>query len=149
LLSFEAVRLEVKMQNTGRKTIQDDEQAIRELVSTWLSASKSGDTEKVLSLMAEDVVFLVAGQPPMRGKAAFAAAQSGLADINLDAKSEIQEIKVFGEWAYIWTNLTVVMTPKKGGAPVKRAGNTLSILQKQNGAWVIFRDANLLAPVSA
>jgi len=135
------------MQNTGQQTTQNDEQAIRGLVTTWLSTSKAGDTEKVLGLMAEDVVFLTPGHPPMRGKDAFAASQSGLTDIDLDATSEIQEIKVLGEWAYIWTNLTVVMTPKKGGAPVKRAGNTLSILQKQNGSWVIARDANMLAVV--
>jgi uncharacterized protein (TIGR02246 family) len=115
--------------------------------ATWLSASKAGDTEKVLSLMADDVVFLVTGRPPMRGKAAFAASQSALADIDLEATSEIQEIKMFGEWAYLWNKLTVVMTPKKGGAPAKRAGNTLSILQKQSGAWVMFRDANMLAAV--
>jgi uncharacterized protein (TIGR02246 family) len=57
--------------------MENDEQAIRQLVTTWLDASKAGDTEKVLSLMADDVVFPVAGQPPMRGKAAFAASQSG------------------------------------------------------------------------
>ena len=135
------------METAGQKTTQNDEQAIRDLVNTWLSASKAGDTKKVLSLMAEDVVFLVTRQPPMRGRAAFAASQSALAGIDLDATAEIQEIKVFGEWAYIWNKLSVVMTPKTGGAVVKRAGNTLSILQKQNGAWVIFRDANMLAPV--
>jgi len=136
------------MENAGQKTMQDDERAIRELVATWLSASKAGDTEKVLSLMDDDVVFLIAGQPPMRGKAAFAAAQEAIADIDLDATAEIQEIKVFGEWAYLWNKLTVVMTLKKGGAPVKRAGHTLSILRKQNGAWLMSRDANMLAPVS-
>jgi hypothetical protein len=45
--------------------VQNDEQAIRQLVTSWLEASKAGDTEKVLSLMADDVVFLVTGQPPM------------------------------------------------------------------------------------
>jgi len=135
------------MENEGQKTIQNDEREIRNLVTNWLSASKARDTEKVLSLMAEDVVFLRPGQPPMRGKAAFAATQSALADINLEASGEIQEIRVFGEWAYVWNKLTVVMTPKNGGPPVKRAGDTLSILQKQNGSWVMFRDANLLAVV--
>ncbi|MDQ6651933.1 MAG: hypothetical protein M3Y84_04225 [Acidobacteriota bacterium] len=50
-------------------------------------------------------------------------------------------------WAYLWTRLSVVITPKKGGAPNKRAGNTLSILQKKAGGWVIFRDVNMLAEV--
>ncbi len=127
--------------------MQNDEQAIRELVATWLSASRAGDTEKVLSLMADDVIFLVAGHPPMRGKAAFAASQSSLKQIDIQATSDIQEIKVLGDWAYLWTELSVVMTPRDGGAPIKRAGNTLSVLHKQNGAWVIARDANMLTIV--
>ena len=53
--------------------MQNDEQAIRELVATWIRASKAGDTPTVLGLMAEDVVFLVPGHPPMRGRDAFAA----------------------------------------------------------------------------
>lgn len=127
--------------------MQDDEQAIRQLVAIWLSATKAGDAEKVLSLMEEDVVFLLPGHPPMRGKAAFAASQSGLQQFDFDATSEIQEIKVFGEWAYLWTKLSVVLTPAKGGASITRTGNTLSILQKQAGAWVIYRDANMLVQV--
>jgi uncharacterized protein (TIGR02246 family) len=136
------------MEKSAQKSLQNDEQAIRELVTTWLSATKAGDTERVLSLMAEDAVFLVPGQPPMRGRAAFAAAQSGLEQVDIDATSEIQEIKVFGEWAYLWTKLSVVMTPKKDGAPNERAGYTLSILQKRAGSWVLFRDANMLAEPS-
>ena len=46
----------------------------------------------------------------------------------------------------MWTRLTVVMTPPNGAPSVRRAGHTLSILRKQNGRWVIARDANLLAP---
>ena len=112
-----------------------DERAIRELIATWLDASKVGDTKTVLSLMAEDVVFLVPGQPPMQGKSAFAAAQGALRDASIDATSEVQEIQVFGEAAYAWTKLTVVLTPRGDGASVKRSGNTLSVLKKQNGSW--------------
>ena len=43
--------------------VTSDEQAIRKLIATWLSASAAGDTQTVLSLMADDVVFLVPGQP--------------------------------------------------------------------------------------
>jgi uncharacterized protein (TIGR02246 family) len=43
--------------------MDNDEREIRELVSTWMSATEAGDTEKVLSLMSDDVVFLVAGRP--------------------------------------------------------------------------------------
>ena len=122
-----------------------DEDAIRQLVTTWLDASRAGDTDKVLSLMTDDVVFLTPGHPPMRGKAAFAASQAALKSFDIEARSEIEEIKILGDWAWIWTRLTVSMTPKGGGPPVERAGNTLSILNNRAGAWMIARDANMLA----
>ena len=121
-----------------------DEQAIRDLVSTWMSATRTGDRDAVLRLMADDVVFLRSAQEPMRGKAAFAATQDALAGADIDARSEIREIKVIGSYAYCWNHLTVVITPR-GGKPVSRAGDVLSILRKDDDGWVIYRDANLLA----
>jgi uncharacterized protein (TIGR02246 family) len=43
-----------------------DEQSIRDLIATWHRATAAGHVEAVLQLMAEDVVFLIAGQPPPR-----------------------------------------------------------------------------------
>lgn len=131
--------------------MQSDEQEIRQLIATWMEATKSGDIDTVLSLMAEDVVFLLPGQAPMIGRSAFAAAakaHSGQAAPQFDGTSEIQEIQVLGDWAFMWTKLTVVATPPAGAPPMTRAGHTLSILNKQNGKWVLARDANILAPVS-
>ncbi len=48
-----------------------DEQAIRRLVAQWHTATAAGDVEVVLGLMAEDVVFLVPDQPPMKGRSTF------------------------------------------------------------------------------
>jgi uncharacterized protein (TIGR02246 family) len=128
--------------------MQSDDQEIRQLVATWMAASKAGDVATVLSLMSEDVVFLVPGQPVMR-KADFAAAakaQSGLSAPKIEGSSEIQEIKVLGEWAFMWTKMTVVATPPDGSPPITRSGHTLSILKKEKGRWLLARDANLLAP---
>jgi len=130
--------------------MQSDEQEIRDLVSTWLEATKAGDTEKVLELMAEDVIFLVPGEPPMIGKSPYQEAAQPHPDQpvpDIDGVSEIQEIKVLGDWAYMWTEMAVKVTPP-GGQPVKRVGHTLSILHKENGKWVIARDANMLVPVN-
>jgi uncharacterized protein (TIGR02246 family) len=129
--------------------MQSDEQEIRQLVSTWMAASKAGDVETVLSLMADDVVFLVPGRPPMR-KADFAAAaqaQTGADAPKFDGTSEIQELKILGDWAFMWQQLTVVVTPPGGAQSMTRVGHTLTILHRQNGKWVLARDANMLAPV--
>ena len=54
----------------------EDEAAIRQVVETWMTASRKGDLETVLGLMTEDVVFMVPGKEPF-GKEAFAAASRG------------------------------------------------------------------------
>jgi uncharacterized protein (TIGR02246 family) len=97
---------------------EDDKQKIREVISTWMRASADGDTERLLSLMAEGVVFLVPGRPPMRGRAAFAATSSSFAGKMLfDGKSEIQEIRIAGDFAYCWSHLTLTVTPVASGSP--------------------------------
>jgi uncharacterized protein (TIGR02246 family) len=101
--------------------------------------------------MAEDVVFLMPGRPPMIGKSAFAAAagvQAGQERPQFDGTSEIQEIHVVGEWAFMWAKLSVVVTQPDDVPPMLRAGPTLSILKKQNGKWVLARDGNMLSPVT-
>ena len=129
--------------------MQTDEQEIRELVASWLAATKAGDVDKILGLMTEDVVFLVPGRPPMR-KAEFAAAsraQAGATAPVIDGLSEIQEIQVSGDWAFMWSRLTLSITPPGAAAAMERAGHTLTVLRRQDGRWLLARDANLLAPV--
>lgn len=131
--------------------MQSDEQQIRQLVATWMSATKAGDIQTVLDLMADDVVFLVTGRPPMIGKAVYASAaqpQPGQSPPKFEGTSEIQEITIQGDLAYMWARLTVVVTPPGGATPMPRAGHTLSVLKKVAGKWVIARDANLLATVN-
>lgn len=131
--------------------MQNDEEEIRQLVATWMNATKNGDVKTVLELMSDDVVFLVAGQPPMIGKSAFAEAakaQASHGPVQFDSTSEIQEIEVFGDWAFMRTNLTVTITPPGGAEPMTRAGHTLSVLRKENGRWLMARDANLLSPAT-
>lgn len=125
----------------------DDEQAIRDLVATWLHASMAGDTTTVLRLMAEDVVFLRPGHEPMRGRAPFAALQQSFKPYKLEADSQIQEVRVSGEWAYCWSRLSIAVTPQEGSDVVQHAGDVLSVLQKQTAGWVIVRDANMLTVV--
>ena len=125
--------------------MNNDEKEIRQLVETWMSATKRGDLETVLGLMAEDVVFLVAGKAPMIGKAAYAAAARSNAGANFDGKSELQELQVQGDWAFAWARLSVTTTPADGGPKISRNGHTLSVFRKELGRWVLARDANLLA----
>jgi uncharacterized protein (TIGR02246 family) len=125
----------------------NDERAIRALIETWMSASRTGDLATVLGLMADDAVFMVPGQKPF-GKEAFAGTSEQMKNVHIDGRSEIEELKVLGDWAYLRNHIEVTMTPQ-GGTPTRRAGYTLTILRKEaDGRWVLARDANLLAPVT-
>lgn len=129
-----------------------DEQQIRELVMTWMTATKSGDVETILGLVADDVVFLRPGHPPLIGKSAFAAAAQRPPDQpapQFEGTNEIQEIRVLGDWAYMWSKLSVVITLPDGSPPMMRSGHTLSVFKKKEGQWVLARDANMLAPTEA
>jgi uncharacterized protein (TIGR02246 family) len=121
----------------------EDERAIRDLVATWMQASQAGDLETVLGLMSDDVVFMVPGREPF-GKEAFAAASQGMNGMRVEGASDIRELEVLGDWAYLRSYLEVSVTPP-GGSAVKRTGYTLTILRKQaDGGWLLARDANLL-----
>jgi uncharacterized protein (TIGR02246 family) len=131
--------------------MQSDERQIRDLVRTWMEATKAGEIDKVLELMTEDAVFLVPGHPPMRKsdfeqQAKAQARQKGQPAAVIDGRSEIQEVTVSGDWAFLWSRLSVTMTPP-GGAAVERAGHTLTVFKKDGGRWRLARDANLLAVV--
>lgn len=122
-----------------------DEQAMRDLVATWMEATKRGDTETVLSLMADDVVFMTQGREPF-GKEEFArlAREQG-EEMRLDAAGDIAELNVIGDWAYLRNRLTVTVLSASGEPLLKRTGYTLSILRKEpDGRWLLVRDANLM-----
>jgi uncharacterized protein (TIGR02246 family) len=130
----------------AQESLANDERAIRELVATWMAASRAGNTAKVLSLMADDVVFQVPGREPF-GKEAFANMSQSMKGVRMEGSSDIRELRVLGDWAYLRNHITITVTPP-GGMPMKRAGYTLTILRKQaNGQWLLSRDANLLTEV--
>lgn len=126
-----------------------DEQAIRALINTWLRATSAGDVDTVLTLMAPDVIFLMAGQPPMEGRDAFERnLRKVLLDNTIESVSDVDEVVVVADLAYCRTRLSVVITSRHGQTPVRQSGYTLSILRKQaDGNWLLTRDANLLALV--
>jgi uncharacterized protein (TIGR02246 family) len=130
--------------------MNSDEKAIRDLVNRWHTATTSGDIDTVLSLMADDVIFLSAGNSPMQGRDSFEVALRGvLSQRRIESAGDVQEIGISGALAYCWVNLTVRVTPLLGGDSVVRSGSAISILRKQiDGSWVVTRDANMLALAS-
>jgi uncharacterized protein (TIGR02246 family) len=133
---------------TAASAMSDDERAIRGVVAQWLAASSSGDVDTVLSLMSDDVIFMVPGRKPF-GKQEFADASAAMKDLKLEATSNIEELQVLGEWAYLRNRLEISLTPPHGTS-THRCGYTLTILRKHaDGHWRVARDANLVSAAQA
>ena len=125
------------------QSTKDDEQQIRQMVDTWLEASKAHDLPTLLNLLDDDVLFITPGKEPF-GKEAFATGNEQLLD--MEATIDIREIEVVGDWAWMRSFLRVsFMQPGKD--PVRHSGHILTILRKRpDGQWVIKRDANFVKP---
>jgi uncharacterized protein (TIGR02246 family) len=126
-----------------------DEEQIRSLTRIWQAATQAGDFETVLGLTSADVVFLASGRAPM-GKSEFAAASRvppGSVPAQIEITSEIQEIQVSGDLAFMRTKLAVNVTPPGATEPLARAGQTLTVFRRVDGKWLLARDANLLVIV--
>ncbi|WP_155263497.1 YybH family protein [Sphingomonas segetis] len=123
--------------------MNDDEREIRELVETWMDASRRGDTAAVLELMTDDVLFITPGREPF-GKEQFRSISEAMRDVELDGGAEIREVEVIGDRAWIRNRIDLTLMPA-GGEPLRRSGYTLTILRKcEDGRWRLFRDANLV-----
>ena len=122
------------------------EQQIRQLMDDWRRFTAAGNIDGLLSLLADDVVFLTPGNPPVT-KADFAAGFAQVAaKAQVESTQEVKEIRVSGDIAYAWSYLSIVLTPKDGSGSWTSAGHVLTVFQKSvAGRWLLARDANLIA----
>jgi uncharacterized protein (TIGR02246 family) len=126
-----------------------DERAIRELHSAWIDAVNAGDLARLLSLMADDVVFLNPGQPPL-GRDGFPHGFSTAhQQARINCVSALEEVVVVGEVAYTRARDSLSVTPRAGGEAMRLAGHRLTVYRKQpDGRWLLARDAHTLSPVA-
>jgi uncharacterized protein (TIGR02246 family) len=123
---------------------QADETAIRKVIEDWMTASKAGDTERVLSLMTDSALFMVPGREPF-GKEQFRRQSEEMKNMKVDGSATVLEVSVHGDTAWCRTQLEVTITPAEGN-PVTRKGYALTVFKKNtSGQWQLHRDANLLA----
>ncbi|GGP20652.1 YybH family protein [Silvimonas iriomotensis] len=125
---------------------QSDESAIRALCSHWQQATAAGDYDAVLALMTDDAVFITPGQPPIMGKAAFAALlPPRSAGVRIESVQQIAEVVILADLAWARSHLQVTVHSAHMARPVTRQGDTLTLYQRQpDGRWLLLRDANTL-----
>ena len=125
-----------------------DERAIREVHSTWIDAVNGGDLARLLSLMADDVVFLNPGRSALRRDGFSANFSAAHEQVRIRCISELEEVVIVGEVAYTRSRDSLTVSPRAGGEESRLAGGRITIYRKQpDGRWLLARDANVLSPV--
>jgi uncharacterized protein (TIGR02246 family) len=116
---------------------------------TWIDAVNAGDLVRLLSLMADDVLFLGPGETPF-GRDAFSPRFSGAhGQARINCISELQDVVVVGEVAYTLSRDTLSMTPRAGGEELRFAGFRSTVYRKQpDSRWLLARDTHTLSPVA-
>jgi uncharacterized protein (TIGR02246 family) len=133
----------------GESTVSEDEETIRNWFDDWITATKDGDLDLAKSLIADDAIFLVPGAGQM-GKQSFAEAATA-SDPNTDFQLDcvIQEIRIFGDHAWLMATISLAMTDKKTNTRSLMKGDGISILERRGDGWVVVRDANTMIAVPA
>jgi uncharacterized protein (TIGR02246 family) len=123
-----------------------DEQEIRTVHSIWIDAVNAGDLARLLTLIAEDVVFLTPGQAPADREIFSNHFMAAHQQMRIACASELEEVVVVGEVAYTRSRDTLSVTPRDGGKSAQLAGHRLTIYRKQrDGHWLLSRDVHALS----
>src|SRR5471030_2454158 len=107
--------------------MRSDEQEIREVHSTWIDAVNAGDLVRLLTLMADDVVFLNPGRAPF-GRDGFSPGFSAAhQQSRINCISELEDVVVVGEVAYTRSRDSLSVIPRGGGEAMQLAGHRITV----------------------
>ena len=121
---------------------EGDVEAINELLDEEVASVNDGDVERLLTLVADDTVWMPPNHPAIFGKEALRSwAEDFLSQFSVEITASSEEVLVFGDWALQRYSMTMAMTPVAGGEAIQEDGKGLHIYQKQSdGSWELARD---------
>jgi len=114
-----------------------DRQAIAAATAQFEAAENAGSVDQFRAFFADDLVMMGPNMPPVTGGDSVAALMRVFHDaFAVQVEYDSQEIVVFGDWAFDRGTERYTLTPKAGGAPIRRSGNYLYLYQRQgDGSW--------------
>lgn len=125
-----------------------DEREIRTVHSIWIDAVNAGDLARLLTLVAEDVVFLTPGQAPLGREGFSSNFMTAHQQMRICCTSELEEVVVVGEVAYTRSRDALSVTRRAGGKAAQLAGHRMTVYRKQrDGRWLLSRDVHTLSAV--
>lgn len=122
------------------------EQEIRTLHSLWINAVNAGDLARLLTLLADDVVFVAPGQEPFGRERFSTHFTAALQQMRFVCTSEIEEVIVTGDLACTRCRDTLSIEPHAGGKATQLAGHRMTIYRRQpDNRWLLSRDIHTLS----
>ena len=125
-----------------------DEREIRTVHSSWIDAVNTGDLARLLTLLAEDVVFLTPGQAPVGREGFSSNFMTAHKQMQICCTSELEEVVVVGEVAYTRSRDALSVIPRASGKAAQLTGHRMTVYRKQrDGRWLLSRDVHTLSAV--
>ncbi len=123
-----------------------DERGVRVAHLAWIDAVNTGNLACLLTLMADDVVFLAPGRAPFDRDGFSATFPAAHKQAGIRCISELEEVVVVGEVAYTRSRDSLSVMPRDGGEATELAGHRITVYRKQpDGRWLLARDAHTLS----
>jgi uncharacterized protein (TIGR02246 family) len=125
-----------------QKPAGDDRARITAIEDRIRAAFAAGNAEGVAAEYTEDALLLPQGAPAVSGRAAIADLyRTVFKDYRCELETEIEEVEIAGDWAFVRGRLQSTVTPKAGGDPMVSHGKYLAIVRRgPGGVWRFARD---------
>jgi uncharacterized protein (TIGR02246 family) len=127
------------MRGAKRSVLVADEEAIRRQIDRFIQAYNDGDVQGVMRCYSSDLVKTRQGAPTesrteteQRLRALMERFTGRLTVVN-------DELTIAGDTAYARGTLSIVLTPRRGGAPEALQRRFLEIWRKEHGEWLVVR----------
>jgi uncharacterized protein (TIGR02246 family) len=125
-----------------------EEREAREVHSTSVHALNAGALDRLITLMADDVVFLDPGEAPPGREEFRARFSAGHEEFRIACSSELEEVVVVACVAYTRSRDALSVIPRASGEAAHLAGHRITIYPRQpDGRWLLDRDAHTHSPV--
>jgi uncharacterized protein (TIGR02246 family) len=114
-----------------------DRQAIAAATIQFQAAENAGSVDQFRGFFADDLVMMGPNEPVVIGADSVAALMRVFHHTYaVQVEYNSQEIVVFGDWAFDRGTERYTLTPKAGGAPIRKSGNYLYLYERQeDGSW--------------
>ena len=140
ILSISACKTKESENQNNEQLDTAEKQEIETLLFAYRDALNASDVSAVLSLYAEDGVFMPSGAPTALGAEQVKGAYEFVfGNIQLSIEFNIDEIVINGEYAYARTTSKGSTLILATGETVPEENRELFVLQKEKGSWKIDR----------